>query len=106
MAGSENLKQVKFVQWQKGESQSAGLSPDGTVLTVPLPVPYPLPPDSYNLGTDVPWDCQNRFPGLDSFGMPHPGIGSHYMVKENQEWGDVIDALKHGAERSLKEPFG
>jgi tyrosyl-DNA phosphodiesterase 1 len=101
MPGSESIKQVKFRQWQRSESQAARLSSDGTVLTVPLPIPYPLPPERYAQGKDVPWAVQTTFPGLDSLGVPCPGIGTHYGVLNGMEWGDVIESLKHGEFESL-----
>jgi len=105
MAGSEDIQRVKFVQWQQGESQAALFSSDGTVLTVPLPIPYPLPPESYIQGQDVPWSVSTMFPGVDSQAMPCPGIGTHYGLTDDMEWGDIIEALKGGAGSSLKRSF-
>jgi tyrosyl-DNA phosphodiesterase-1 len=100
MRGSENIKQVKFVQWQRGQLQAAQFSPDGNVLTVPLPIPYPLPPESYAQGRDVPWNAEGPWPGLDHFGSCFPGIGTQYAMVEGLAWEDVVDALKSGARTS------
>lgn len=105
MAGSENIERVKFLQWQQGEPQAAHFSSDGTVLTVPLPIPYPLPPESYVQGQDVPWRVSTMFPGVDSLAMTCPGIGTHYGVTDDMEWENIIEALKGGAGSSLKTLF-
>jgi tyrosyl-DNA phosphodiesterase-1 len=105
MVGSENIERVKFVQWQQGESQDAQFSVNGTMLTIPLPIPYSLPPESYVQGQDVPWSVSTMFPGVDFLAMPCPGIGTHYGVTDDMKWEDIIETLKRGAESSLKRSF-
>jgi tyrosyl-DNA phosphodiesterase-1 len=106
MAGSENLEKVKFVQWQRGQPQTGQFSSDGSVLTVPLPIPYPLPPESYVQGREMPWHVVGPWAGADSFGLTHPGRGTHYGLLEGMEWEDVIASLKSGAgTSSLKRSF-
>ena len=84
---------VRFVQWTRGTPQEATLR-DG-VLTVPLPIPYELPPESYESG-DVPWDVRGAgmppWPGLDSLGKRFPGVGRYYGMLDQMEWGDVVGA--------------
>ncbi|GLC33895.1 hypothetical protein PLESTB_000815500 [Pleodorina starrii] len=59
------------------EARSASLSGGGE-LACALPVPYPLPPTSYQAGVDEPWTVDTRQPGLDALGLPHGSPYSHY----------------------------
>ena len=81
---------VGFVRWEKGIAQGAAPSPAGA-LSVPLPIPFALPPTRYQAG-DQPWATDVPWPGLDSWGRtifnPH---GCHYGVLEQQDWADIID---------------
>jgi tyrosyl-DNA phosphodiesterase-1 len=82
---------VRFVAWRRGEAQGATL--EGGVLTVPLPLPYALPPEPYAAG-DVPWDVRGEglppWSGRDALGFEFPGVGRHYGVLEAHEWADVV----------------
>jgi hypothetical protein len=86
-AGEEGVGSVRFVAWQRVSPQEAPA--DGGTLTVPLPVPYPLPPTKYQAG-DTPWAVDTLWPGKDSFGCtidnPH---GAFYGLLESMEWGDL-----------------
>jgi tyrosyl-DNA phosphodiesterase-1 len=75
MAGIDGTSEVSFVQWQRGQRQEASVA--SGKLTVPLPIPYELPPRRYADG-DVPWDVETARAGLDALGVVWPGVGSHY----------------------------
>lgn len=85
-----DIRRVRFVQWRRGQAQHASMEDE--VLTVPLPIPYDLPPGVYESG-DVPWDVRAGlpgWPGLDTLGAPFPGVGVHYGVLEQMDWADVV----------------
>lgn len=75
MAGITDNTKVQLVQWRRGESQDAYLDERKDVIVVPLPLPYDLPPSRYDVGAgDVAWDKRTEgFPGLDIYGLSHPG---------------------------------
>jgi hypothetical protein len=83
--------QVRFVAWQRGQPQRPELR--AGVLTVPLPLPYALPPEAYAAG-DRPWDVRDErspaWPGVDALGAAFPGVGAHYGVLQSQTWADVV----------------
>ncbi len=75
---------MRFVAWQQGSSQEARAA--GRVLTVPLPVPYPLPPAKYQAG-DIPWSTDLPHAGLDSRGCTASDPRkAHYGLLESREW--------------------
>ncbi len=85
---------VRFVAWQRGQPthETSTSSTDGSTpnsLTVPLPIPYALPPHKYAAG-DTPWAVDTPWPGHDSYGCtidrPH---GAFYGLLESMEWADV-----------------
>ena len=63
---------VRFAAWRRGDEQRARL--DGSVLWVPLPIPYALPPAAYMAG-EKPWMVDVLYEGADSLGqvLAHPG---------------------------------
>ena len=87
---------VRFVAWQRGQPAQASSTPasstdgSGTALTVPLPIPYALPPHKYRAAGDTPWAVDTPWPGQDSYGCtidrPH---GAFYGLLESMEWADV-----------------
>ena len=95
---------VRFVPWQRGDSQEASLAPaaalggdgEGTsaagalhVLRVPLPIPFRLPPQQYERG-ERPWDWETNWPGLDSWGrVRQDPRGANYGYLEQMEWADL-----------------
>jgi tyrosyl-DNA phosphodiesterase-1 len=85
------VEKVKFVQWRLGMPQAANL--DRGVLTVPLPVPYDLPPTAYQTG-DVPFIADKpNSPGDDAHGLVYPGLKESkvcYGVKEDVSWEQFI----------------
>lgn len=64
---AEGVKAVRFVRWRRGMPQAASLSAEGT-LSVPLPIPYPLPPTRYT-PEDQPWIWDIKWDGIDSRGL-------------------------------------
>lgn len=90
MAGAAEASRVKLVQWEQGQPQDATIA--DSVIIVPIPVPYVLPPKEYEAG-DVSWDVRAGLPGwkgVDALGALYPGVGAHYGVLQEMEWGDVI----------------
>lgn len=75
---------MRFVPWQRGASQEAAAE-DGA-LRVPLPIPYPLPPQRYEPG-DSPWMVDRlNYPGLDMLGRKcASATGSLYGWLESDE---------------------
>ncbi|GAB4821749.1 hypothetical protein N2152v2_008795 [Parachlorella kessleri] len=83
---------VRFVAWQRGQPQEASSSPasagGSSTLTVPLPIPYALPPHKYRAG-DSPWATDLPHKGLDSRGYPAGDTRKiHYGLLEEWEWGE------------------
>lgn len=91
----------RFVAWSRDIPQATGYSSSEPPLSIPLPVPYTLPPTPYDRtpgqsgGTgegvgDTPWAVDTEWPGLDSWGCgitaPH---GQFYGLLEEMEWGEV-----------------
>ena len=81
---------VTFHAWKRGQAfgpscqETSGLS-----ISVPIPVPYQLPPQPYGQD-DTPWAVDVPWPGLDMWGCtvanPH---GAFYGLTEDMEWGDI-----------------
>ena len=96
----KDINAVRFVQWQRGQSQGAVVE-DGQTgeCVVPLPIPYRLPPMLYTSDTsvnDTPWSIQ-AWPGVDCLGHAYPGVGAHYGLDDGMEWGDIVSLLQqHG----------
>lgn len=67
-AGVGPRTRVRFVAWRQDMAQEAILDAGADVLTVPLPVAYPLPPRHYAAKADLPWAVDGNFEGVDSFG--------------------------------------
>jgi len=86
LPGIENAE-VRFSQWKKGESQEAYFKDPG-ILTVPVPIAFALPPHRY-AADDVPWNVMGGWHGIDALGATFPGVGAHYGVLDDQEWGNV-----------------
>lgn len=79
---------MRFVRWQQGQPQEAARSPAGA-LTVPVPVPYSIPPAKYGAG-EKPWAVDTMWPGRDSWGCtrdrPH---GAYYGLTEDMDWASI-----------------
>jgi hypothetical protein len=73
------IRRVRLVQWRRGQPQTATMEAEG-VLKVPVPLPYQLPPEKYDVssGQDIPWSMHEEgggWPGDDILGFPYPGWG-------------------------------
>lgn len=80
--GGSEPPAVRFVAWQRGDSQEAQADADGT-LRVPLPIPYRLPPQRYAAGVDRPWMWDVEFSGVDTLGCTIDSPrGRHYGLLE------------------------
>lgn len=93
LPGAGPATRVRFVAWSRGDPQSPRLDAQADVVTVPLPLAFPLPPAHY-MGGDQPWAVDGHFKGLDSFGLPmQAAAGRNYGIADDQEWADVVALL-------------
>lgn len=84
-AGAAEPPSVRFVPWKRGTSQQVQAAADGSI-TLPLPIPYSLPPQRYAAG-DHPWMVDKPFPGLDLLGCAIDGkVGTNYGLLESMAW--------------------
>ena len=81
---------VTFHAWKRGQAFGPSCQKtNGLSISVPIPVPYQLPPQPYGQD-DTPWAVDVPWPGLDMWGCtianPH---GAFYGLTEDMEWGDI-----------------
>lgn len=79
------MSSVRFVRWARGAPQAAAAGPGG-LLTVPLPVPYTLPPTPYG-PSDKPWAVDVAWLGVDIRGASRDSPrGCLYGLLDSQDW--------------------